>query len=298
MFAFAQTWAALTPVSDAWHECDRSVRYAPGVRAWIAAALGGVAGAAAAFGVVSLQTETPAPPPADTSSLTREIATLRERLDRVERGATARPRVPTEPPASWPSAETPDVPEGNGRWGGKRPVAAETPADLSKVSSEDLAIEADDRHTHDFDISGAAKRYRELLSRAGTPAERRHWNIRLGDCYFRLQMWDESMRCYRDCVDASTEDHPERVGCMVALAKHDRTTDPAAARRWIDRALELSEGRSNRAVHEMAAFLARDADQSDVEIRELTWLVEHFPAEANADAGWKERIAELRGEKR
>jgi tetratricopeptide (TPR) repeat protein len=177
-------------------------------------------------------------------------------------------------------------------------VQSAAPADLSKVASADLALEADDRHANDFDISGAAKRYRELLARAGTPAELRHWHIRLGDCYFRLGMTEDAMREYRNCVDASTEDHGERVGCMIALAKNARTADPADARRWIDRALELEQGRSNRTVHEMAVFLARDASQTDVEVRELTWLVEHFPDEANAGAGWKERISDLRGEKR
>lgn len=261
-----------------------------------AALIGGLAGAAAAV-VVSLairpQTETPAAPDA-------AVARLQAHVERLERSAAQRPRaIETAGAVVQPApAVSPEESNGRGRHDAESPPPAETPVDLSKVATADLALDADERHARDFDIAGAAKRYRELLARGGTPSERRHWFIRLGDCYVRLNRTDEAMQSYRDCVDASTEDHEERVACMIALARHARTTDAATARRWIDRALELGEGRSNRTVHEMAVFLARDANQNDAEARELTWLVEHFPDEANAGAGWIERIEQLRGGKR
>jgi len=266
------------------------------MRPLTAAVVGALAGAIAATIVVTLRSP---PPAAPDETAARAIAALTERLDRVERTAAQRPRatsVPAaEPPASAPQA---GVPESNGRGRPDAPPPAETIVDVSKVPSADLALEGDERWARDFDIAGAVKRYLELLSRGGTPSERRHWLIRLGDCYVRLQNDADAAKAYRECIDASTEDHGERVGCMIALARRARSTNPAEARQWIDRALELGEGRSNRTVHEMAVFLARDANQTDVEARELAWLVEHFPDEANAGAGWTERIAQLRGEKR
>jgi hypothetical protein len=269
------------------------------VRAWIAAAVGGVVGAAATLVVVvALRPDTPAPPPVDAPALTREITSLRERLDRIERGSTLRLRPPTEPSAAPPVAEPEGISESNGSRGRRdASVASETPADLSKVSSADLALEADDRHTHDFDISGAAKRYRELLSRASTPSDRRHWWIRLGDCYVRLHHQEEAVEAYRGCIDASTEDHIERVTCMNFLACRESGTNPAEGMRWIDRALELQSGRENRATHETAAGLARELGQADREAREIQWLLDHGGS-PDADANWRERLAELRGEKR
>jgi tetratricopeptide (TPR) repeat protein len=262
------------------------------MRAWIAAVVGALAGAAAALAVVALRPETPAASLTDTSSLTREIAALRARIDRMQRAAAARPRV-----AAAPSSDGGDAP-GTSVGGRGGPSAGDgTRVDLSKVSSEDLALEADDRHARDFDISGAAKRYRELLSRAATPAERRHWSIRLGDCYVRLQRHDEAMEAYRACVDASTEDHAERVACMQALARDARASDLGAARRWIDRALDLDTGRADRTVHELCCDLARDADDAAVESRELDWLLANSPGLFERTQ-WKARLAELRGEKR
>jgi hypothetical protein len=269
----------------------------PGVRAWIAAVVVGVAGFTASLVVYSRRTDPAAPPPGD-AALTRDIAALRERLDRLERSLAARSRVAAEPSASGPVAESEGAPERSGRRGREgAPAAAETPVDLSKVSSADLALEADDRHAHDFDISGAAKRYRELLSRASTPSDRRHWNIRLGDCYVRLHHQEEAVEAYRACIDASTEDHIERVACMNFLACRESGSNPAEGMRWIDRALELESGRENRATHETAAGLARELRQADREVREIQWLLDHGGS-PDADANWRERLAELRGEKR
>lgn len=272
------------------------------MRPLVAAVIGGLAGAVAALAVSAAMNAPMDTPVAPDDSVARSVARLAARVDRLEREAALRPR--SAPPAGLVPVPTPggEPQEFNGR--GRHdaetpaPPVAETPLDLTKVASADLALEADERHARDYDIAGAAKRYRELLARGGSPSERRHWSIRLGDCYLRLHRDDEAMAAYRDCVDASTEDHAERVACMIALARDARNRSPADARRWIDRALELSEGRSNRAVHEVAVFLARDANQADVEARELGWLVEHFPDEANAGAGWNERIVQLRGEKR
>jgi len=266
------------------------------MRPLTAAVVGALAGAVAATIVVTLRSTPPSTPDEATA---RALAALEERVDRLERTAAQRPRA-TPAPAAEPAASAPQavVPESSGRGRPDAPTPAETIADLSKVPSADLALESDERWARDFDIAGAVKRYRELLSRGGTPSERRHWFIRLGDCYVRLQNDAEAVKAYRECIDASTEDHDERIACMIALARRARSTNPAEARQWIDRALELGQGRSNRTVHELAVFLARDANQSDVEARELAWLVEHFPDEANAGAGWNERISQLRGEMR
>lgn len=268
------------------------------VRAIVAALVGGVAGAAVAAIVLANRPDSPPEPPRADEGVAGALARIEERVDRLEKRNEVRtPRTGERPVAAsapMPVAEV--VPRSNGRH--PRDTPAPPDADLSKVPSADLALEADERHARDFDISGAARRYRELLARGGSAAERRHWYIGLGDCYVRLNRIDEGMAEYRNCVDASTEDHAERVGCMIALARNARSTNPADARRWIDRALELGEGRSCRAVHETAVFLARDSNQTDVEIRELTWLIERFPDEADAGAGWKERVAQLRGEKR
>jgi hypothetical protein len=271
------------------------------VRAWIAAVVGGVAGAAAAAAFVALQPDAPAESSLDTSALTREIASLRDRLDRIERTAVSRSRPAVEPSAP-PEEDDEYVHVGgwnrhSGRGSGRErpPAVPEAPPDLSKVSSEDLALEADDRHTHEFDISGAAKRYLELLSRATTPSDRRHWSIRLGDCYVRLNMQDKAMQAYRDCVDASTEDHDERVACMIALARHARASDPEGARRWIDRAFDLERGRTNSTARAMSADLARDAKDTPREMTELEWLVANAQGDVSA---WTERLAGLRGERR
>jgi tetratricopeptide (TPR) repeat protein len=265
------------------------------MRPFVAAVVGGAAVAAAALAVVALRAEPPAPPPADTSAMTREIAALRDRLDRLERIAATRPRVATEPPASPPVAEQPDVPDWNGRGSRDAPVAEPTPAELSKVSSADLALEADERHARDYDIAGALKRYRELLCRASTPADRRHWLIRVGDCYVRLRHEDEAAEAYRGCIDASTEDHPERVACMIYLARRESASNAAEAMRWLDRAEELESGRENHTVHELAADAARELRQTDREIREIQWLVDHHCSPAD---GWADRLALARGEKR
>jgi hypothetical protein len=268
------------------------------MRPFVAAVVGGAAGAAATLAVVALRAAPPAPPPADTSAMTREIAALRDRLDRLERIAATRPRVATEPPASPPVAEKPDVPDWTGRGPRDAPVAELTPADLSKVSSVDLALEADERHARDHDIAGALKRYRELLSRASTPADRRHWLIRMGDCYVRLQHADEAVDAYRGCIDASTEDHPERVACMIYLARRELAfANAAESLRWLDRAEELGSGRENKTVHDLAADAARALRQTDREIRELEWLAARSLTESEHE-GVSQRLAELRGEKR
>lgn len=266
------------------------------MRAWIAAVLGGIAGAAATLVVIKLPPDAPAPLLDDHSKLERAIEAIQRRLDGREalEHAGGGGLTPVSPVAE-PVTEQPGVPESNGRHGRQvAPAAPETPADLSKVSSEDLALEADDRHTNNFDISGAIKRYRELLSRASTPAHRRHCSIRLGDCYVRLHMDEEALRAYRDCVDASTEDHPERVACMITLARHEMATNAAEASRWIERALALETGRANETVHRLAADIARQQHDDAREIREIQWLIENVPHET----GLGNRLAELRGQKR
>jgi len=265
------------------------------MRPLIAAVAGGVAGAAAAVLVLALR----APPPVATDdTAARAVAQLGERLDRLERSAAQHPRVApvaqvaaTEPPA----AAGGDVPDWGGRGPRDAPSLPDTSVDVSKVATADLSLEADERWTRNEDVAGAAKRYRELLSRGGTPSERRHWLIRLGDCYVRLQHEDEAAQAYRDCVDASTEDHPERVACMIALARREERANAGEAVRWADRALVLESGRSNVDVHLLAWELAHSMKQVDREIRELEWLTKSAPYRLDS---WSVRLAELRGEKR
>jgi tetratricopeptide (TPR) repeat protein len=292
------------------------------MRAFAAAVLGGIVATAATLGVVALCGRPTAGDVSSDEEAAREFERLRARIDRLERTAAQRSRagessVPghlaapasasdatgatgaAEPAAARPDATVVwtrgrhdgDVPETNGR-GGEGTTS--TPVDLSKVPSADLALEADERHARDFDIAGAAKRYRELLARGGTPSERRHWFIRLGDCLVRLQRDDEGAEMYRNCIEASNEDHGERVGCMIALARREQPSNPAEALRWLDRALELETGRGNQTAHELAAQTARVLRDEARETRELQWLVEN----RGASETWTTRLEELRGQRR
>jgi hypothetical protein len=256
------------------------------MRATIAAVAGAVAGAVL-VGVLVTRLNDATPPAAQTSAapdpeMLRTLARIEARLDRLERRADAE-RHEVAPAASPVGAEEPAADK-----------AIVPVADFTKTSTADLALDADERHARDFDVAGAAKRYLELLARGGTPSERRHWFIRLGDCYVRLQHEDQAAQAYRDCVDASTEDHPERVACMISLARRQISADPAEALRWIDRALELKSGRDNETVHRLGADLASMRHDDAREIRDLDWLVEN----AGAAPMWTSRLAELRGEKR
>ena len=262
----------------------------------IAAVLGGIVGSAVTLVATKIEPDAPAPPQLDPSRVKRAIEMIERRLGgRDELDDAGGGGLSYVPPVAARAADAPEVPDSNGRTQGDEPAVASAIVDFTKMTSEDLALEADERHTRDFDIAGATKRYRELLSRASTPSDRRHWSIRLGDCLTRLRNFDEAAQAYRNCVDASTEDHVERVACMVALARREQPTNLVEALRWTDRALELESGRMNVDVHLVSWEIARNLKQVDREIRELEWLTESAPYRLDA---WSLRLAELRGEKR
>lgn len=270
------------------------------MRVWIAAVLGVALGA----GVVLVIFHGPAASSAPTGvgpSIATSLARIERRLDRLERAVSQRP-APTQAHAAGGLGD-PDAirevrePAATGhRDPAGAPDAAGAGADLSRVSAIDLSLEADERWARDEDIAGAAKRYRELLSRGGSPSERRHWFIRLGDCYVRMHRADEGLKAYRECIDASTEDHVERVACILELARHERVTNLHEALRWIDAALALSSTRYDTDLHLLAADVARDSNRTDREAQELRWLVEHRPGDA--DPEWVKRLAELGDERR
>jgi len=266
------------------------------MRASAAAVVGGVCGAVVAAAALVAGRPSAETPPATDDASARTIAQLQARLERLERAAAQRPRseagVAVASTASPTSVPADDAPEHPGRVG-PSPAVVDGPADFSKTSTADLSLDADERHARNFDIAGAAKRYRALLDRGGSPAERRHWLIRLGDCLVRLHRDDEAATAYQGCIDASDEDHGERVGCMIWLARRALPTDAAATLRVVDRALLLETGRTNRTVHELGAEAAHALRQPDREIRELTWLVDTLPSDSDVDA-WKRRIAALK----
>jgi hypothetical protein len=271
------------------------------MRPLVAAVIGGLAGAVAALAVSAAMSSPMETPAAPDDAVTRTLARLAARVERLEHASEQRSRA-TEPAGLAVSTASDPAPE---EFSGPERRDAGTPAleqpqtheDLSKVASADLALEADERHMRNTGLAGATRRYRELLSRGGTPEERRRWFIRLGDCFYRLDHVDEAMQAYRDCVEASIEDHPERVACMLSLARHAGSESPDEALRWVDRAFEMESGREDAEVHRYSLSIAQETQDADRELRELTWLLDRRPADSRAK-GWSDRLAELRGDTR
>ena len=269
------------------------------MRPLAAALVGGLAGAAATITVVVSRATPDQVPATPDPELLKALARIEAGLDRVERSTASRPREDLGPDRSAqvpvPPAALPQTPGG-----GDRPIAPAASDQLpgfSKVPSPDLSLEADERYERDTDIAGAVRRYRELLSRGGTRSERVRWFIRLGDCYSRRNREDDAAQAYRDCIDASTEDCVERVLCMLALARHEREANPGEAQRWVERALATPTGDAMAAAHKLAADFAREERQEDLEVRELTWLVENQASDPHARL-WRSRLDELRGANR
>lgn len=226
------------------------------------------------------------------------LTTRMERLERaVDRLTTALDRLPERTAAS--PAPPEDLPDGDAT--PRRPGRAAPPSDAAQrpsragaweqIATDDLEMEADERHGGGTDSSGAVQRYRALLARGGTPAQVRRWSLRLGDSLIRLGRQEAACAAYQTAYEGAAQDEEgERLTALRGLFLNAK---PERALAWIDDALRSGTFPENAMdLHQMAADAASNAKMPDRQRAELTWLIENR-ATWEPKFGWKKMLANL-----